>query len=131
MNSRSATATPARSAIATPSPVDRGGFVVTAKHCPAPPVAMTVCVARRTRSVPVGIEHDHAGRAAVLDEEVGGEPTLVDLGTRLLHRDRQRPFDLGPGRVAARVDDPRHRVASLARERECSVDDVEVARRAP
>ena len=74
----------------------------------------------------VGIENDHARRAAVLDEEVGGEPTLVHLGPRLLHRDRQRPFDLGPGRIAARVDDPRHRVPSLAREREGSVDDVEV-----
>ncbi len=74
----------------------------------------------------VGIENDHAGRAAVLDEEVGGEPTLVHLGPRLLHRDRQRPFDLGSRRIAARVDDPRHRVAALARERECSVDDVEV-----
>ena len=31
----------------------------------------------------VGVDDDDAGRAAVLDEEVGGEPTLVDLGTRL------------------------------------------------
>ena len=42
MNSTSATATPARSAIAIPSPVERDGLVVTAKHWPAPPVAMIV-----------------------------------------------------------------------------------------
>ncbi len=42
MNSMSATATPARNAMAIPSPVDSAGFVVTAKHCPAPPVATTV-----------------------------------------------------------------------------------------
>ena len=41
MNSRSATATPARIAMAMPSPVDSGGLVVTAKHWPAPPVATT------------------------------------------------------------------------------------------
>ncbi len=45
-NSTSAVATPARSAMATPSPVDSGGLVVTAKSWPAPPVASTTWSAR-------------------------------------------------------------------------------------
>ena len=87
---------------------------------------MTVCVARSTRSVPSRVDDDHSGRAAVLDEQVGGEPSLVDFGTRSLDRDRQRPLDLGAGRVAARVDDAGHGVAALSSEREGSVDAVEV-----
>src|SRR5262245_53334101 len=50
MNSTSATATPARRAMAMPSPVERAGFVVTAKHCPAPPVATTVWRARTSET---------------------------------------------------------------------------------
>src|SRR5680860_692171 len=46
MNSTSPSAAPARRAIAIPSPVESVGFVVTAKTCPAPPVASTVCRAR-------------------------------------------------------------------------------------
>ena len=41
MNSTSATFAPARSARATPSPVDTDGFVVCANTCPSPPVAST------------------------------------------------------------------------------------------
>ena len=54
MNSTSATATPARRAMAMPSPVDRVGLVVTAKHCPAPPVATIVWRARTSVVVPSG-----------------------------------------------------------------------------
>ena len=39
MNSMSAHATPARSAMAKPSPVDWSGLVVAANSCPEPPVA--------------------------------------------------------------------------------------------
>ena len=45
-NSTSAVGTPARRAIATPSPVDSGGLVVTEKSWPAPPVASTTWSAR-------------------------------------------------------------------------------------
>ena len=50
-NSRSATATPARSAMAMPSPVDSVGLVVTAKSCPAPPVATSTWRARTAATV--------------------------------------------------------------------------------
>ena len=39
-----------------PSPVDSSGFVVTAKHWPAPPVAITVCARADVCSVPVGVD---------------------------------------------------------------------------
>ena len=45
-NSTSAVGTPARSAMATPSPVDSAGLVVTEYSCPAPPVASTTLAAR-------------------------------------------------------------------------------------
>ena len=45
-NSTSAVATPPRSAMATPSPVDSAGLVVTENSWPAPPVASTTCAAR-------------------------------------------------------------------------------------
>ena len=55
MNSTSAVGTAARSAIATPSPVDSRGLVVTEKSWPAPPVASTTCSARiSTGSPPAG-----------------------------------------------------------------------------
>ena len=53
-NSTSATGTPARSAMANPSPVDSCGLVVTAKSCPAPPVACTTWVARTSTTAPSG-----------------------------------------------------------------------------
>ena len=52
MNSTSATGTPARRAMATPSAVASAGLVVTAKSCPAPPVARTVWVARTSTTLP-------------------------------------------------------------------------------
>ena len=52
-NSRSATATPARSAMATPSPVASRGLVVTSNSWPAPPVARSTLRAR-TCSNPSG-----------------------------------------------------------------------------
>ena len=45
-NSTSAVGTPARRAMATPSPVDSAGLVVTENSCPAPPVASTTWSAR-------------------------------------------------------------------------------------
>ena len=84
-------------------------------------------VARSTRSVPSRVDGNHSGCAAVLDEQVGGEPSLVDFRTRSLDRDRQCSLDLGAGRVAARVDDAGDGVAALSSERECSVDAVEVS----
>ena len=71
---------PARSAMATPSPVDSGGLVVTAKNWPAPPVAIS-----RGRPGPrgpfgaAGRQRQHAGATAALDEQVEREPAFVDV----------------------------------------------------
>ncbi len=54
MNSTSATGTPARRAMARPSPVDWTGLVVTANSWPAPPVASIVSVARTSTRLPSG-----------------------------------------------------------------------------
>ena len=75
-NSTSAVGTPARSAMATPSPVDSGGLVVTEKSWPAPPVASTTWSARTSTAGPVGRQGDHADAPPVLDQEVEGEPPL-------------------------------------------------------
>ena len=53
-NSTSAVGTPARRAMATPSPVDSGGLVVTEKSWPAPPVASTTWSARTSTAAPCG-----------------------------------------------------------------------------
>ena len=53
-NSTSATGTPARRAMATPSAVASIGLVVTAKSWPAPPLASSVCRARTSMVVPPG-----------------------------------------------------------------------------
>ena len=58
MNSRSAVAAPARSAIAIPSPVATPGFVVAAYRCPAPPVASTTARQRAGRAEPSGASTD-------------------------------------------------------------------------
>ena len=106
MNSTSATATPARSAIAMPSPVETGGLVVTAKHWPAPPVARTVWRARTWRGAPGGVERAHADGAAALHEQVGHQPPLADLDVEVEGGRGERALDLGAGGVAAGVDDP-------------------------
>ena len=132
MNSRSATATPARSAIATPSPVDSGGFVVTAKHCPAPPVAIDGVRGAQDALGPVGSRRAMTPVALPFStrRSVASHPSWTSAPDCCTATDK-RPFDLGAGRVAACVDDPRHRVAALARERERSVDASRSARRAP
>ena len=76
MNSMSATATPARSAMAMPSPVASAGLVVTANSWPAPPVASSVWAARTVVAAARRVEGDHAPAPAVLDQEVEGEPAL-------------------------------------------------------
>ena len=76
MNSTSATATPARSAIAIPSPVACAGLVVTANSWPAPPVARSVWVGPHLDALAVGVEGDDAAAAPVLDDEVDREPAL-------------------------------------------------------
>ena len=81
MNSTSATGTPARRAMASPSAVASAGLVVTAKSWPAPPVASTVWVARtsthprRRRS-----RATHTTAPPVLDHQVEGEPLLEHGG---------------------------------------------------
>ena len=69
----------------------------------------------------VGIERPDADGTAVLDEQVDREPALADLGGRRLDRSHEGALDLGTGRVAAGVDDPRNGVAALAGERETLV----------
>ena len=76
---------------------------------------------------PLRVDGNHSRCAAVLDEQVGGEPSLVDFRTRSLDRDGQCSLDLGTRRVAARVDDAGDGVAALSSEREGSVDAVEVS----
>ena len=71
-NSTSAVGTPARSAMATPSPVDSAGLVVTEKSWPAPPVASTTWSAR-TSTGPCRAarrQGQHARAAAALDQQV-------------------------------------------------------------
>ena len=101
-----------------PSPVESDGLVVTAKHWPAPPVAITVCRASTVCRLPVGSRAIDAGGAAVVHEEIDGEPAFVHLGTRLLDRGDQRALDLGAGRVAAGVHDARDGVTTFAGEGE-------------
>ena len=127
MNSTSATATPARSAIAMPSPVDTGGFVVTENSWPAPPVARMVCRARSSTGTPRGVERAHPDAPPALDDQIDREAALVDVDRRQRVRGvGQRPLDLGAGGVAARVHDPRQRVAALDRELEHAVARVEL-----
>ena len=77
-NSTSATATPARSAIATPSPVASFGLVVTAKSWPYPPVASRTWAARTSTRRPVWSAATHASAAAPLHDQVERERALVD-----------------------------------------------------
>ena len=98
-----------------PSPVDTGGFVVTANSCPAPPVASIVWRARISIVLAVGVQRAHTDAAAVLDDQVDGEAALADLDqVERVHRGDQRPLDLGAGRVTTGVHDARHRVTTLA-----------------
>ena len=114
MNSTSATATPARSAMARPSAVASAGLVVTANSWPAPPVASTVWVARTSTSRPAGAEGPHPPAPSPLDQQVEGEPLLEHGGRGGPGRVDQRPFDLGTGGRTAGVDHPGGGMAALA-----------------
>ena len=118
-NSTSAVGTPARSAMATPSPVDSDGLVVTENSWPAPPVASTTWSARTStgrRPAPRRRrgQRGHPHAAAALDDEVEGEPALEHGAGRAVGGVDQGPLHLGPGGGAAGVHDPRPRVPALA-----------------
>ena len=118
-NSTSATATPARSAMATPSPVASVGLVVTAKSCPAPPVASTTWSGPHLdRPAPPGGEGQHPAAPPALDQQVDGEPALEHRAGRRPGGLHQRPLHLGPGGRAAGVDHPGPRVAALPGQRQ-------------
>ena len=121
-NSTSAVGTPARSAMATPSPVDSGGLVVTEKSWPAPPVASTTWSARTaTGGGPRrlgGRQRGHPDAAPAFDDQVEGEPALEHRAGGAVGGVDQGPLDLGAGGGAAGVDDPRPRVAALAGQRQ-------------
>ena len=110
----SATGTPARSAMATPSPVDWGGLVVTENSWPAPPVARRVWAARSSTTLPVGVQGGDAPAPSVFDDQVEGEPSFPDSGGGGPGRVHEGPFHLGAGGRPAGVDDPGGRVAALA-----------------
>ena len=113
MNSRSATATPARRPIAIPSPVDNDGVGGDGEAL-AGAAGGEDGVGGPQLVVGAGrVDRPHPHRPSVDDEEVEGEPPLVDVGGRVPHRVDQRPLDLGAGGVAARMHDPGHRVAAL------------------
>ena len=65
-----------------------------------------------------GVEHSHADRSTVLDEQIASKPTLTHFGRRLAHRSHQRALDLRAGGVTPGVDDAGDRVAALSRQRE-------------
>ena len=114
MNSTSATGTPARRAMARPSPVASAGLVVTAKSWPAPPVASTVwrgpdldhpavgARGRRTpRHRPPSTSRSRANHSSSTAAAAG--PGGVDQG----------PLHLGPGGRPSGVDHPGRGVAAL------------------
>ena len=117
MNSRSATAAPAAQRHGDAVAGRERGLVVTAKHCPAPPVASSDVAGAHARAAPSGRDARPRRRTRPCStSEVEREPALAHLGTAIaVHRGDQRPFDLGAGGVAARVHDPGQRVAALAR----------------
>jgi hypothetical protein len=93
MNSTSATATPARSAMPVPSPVH--SLLSTAKHrrrrrsrhrVPSPDLASTPSGSRA-----------HADRPIAFDDQVTCEPTFTHLRRGVAHCGDERPFDLGAG----------------------------------
>ena len=63
----------------------------------------------------VRAQREHAGATIALDEQLDREPPLAHLDRVAdVHRFDQRAFDLGAGRVATRVHDPRERVPAFA-----------------
>ena len=88
--------TPARRAMAMPSPVASIGLVVTAKSWPAPPVASSVCRARTSTVAPPGPATRDPDAPAALDDQVEREGALVDA--RRPWRGRRRPAPARPRR---------------------------------
>ncbi len=67
----------------------------------------------------VGTQCEHARAALPLDEQLDREPTFPNLDRVAdVPRLDQRALDLRSGRIAARVHDPRERMASLAGEKQ-------------
>ena len=112
-NSTSATGTPARSAMAIPSPVASVGLVVTEYICPAPPHARTTWEASTRRRSPAGSSASDARAAAGVDDEVEGEPVLEDGSGTVAHSRDEGTLHLGAGGRAARVQDSSRRVATF------------------
>ena len=120
-NSTSATGTPARRAMATPSPVDSGGLVVTENSWPAPPVARTTWFGPHLDWLGAGggrWQGAHPDAAATVDEQLEREPALEHRAGRAVGGVDQRTLHLGAGGGTAGVDDARRRMATLASERE-------------
>ena len=93
-----ATATPARVAMAMPSPVLTAGFVVLGNRCPAPPHASTVDVATNSLVTPrfADDEHPRKHRLTVPRlQQLHGEVILVKLNSRMRPgRLEERALDL-------------------------------------
>ena len=115
MNSTSAHGTPARSAMARPSPVDtqRGWWwrrrAARRRRWPAGRGGP----GSRGRS-PSSSRATTPRQRPSLDEQVEGEPPLPDGGRRGPHLVDEGPLDLGAGGGAAGVHDAGQRVAALA-----------------
>ena len=114
------TAAPARSASATPSPVDTAGLVVDAKIWPMPPVASTTARAR-IAPTPSSVPSPSTcrvmpqARPVGVAQQVEHQRVLDQPDPRVaVHGGVQRPLHLGAGRVAAGVHDPVGVVAALA-----------------
>ena len=113
----SSSAAPARRAIATPSPVATGGFVVSAKTWPAPPVASSVARARTDALDPGDVEEAAADDASLGEDEVGRAGERTDLDGLGPPRPLQERADHLPARgVAQRMQHPVARMRALAGE---------------
>ena len=128
MNSRSATATPARIAMAIPSPVDSGGVRGDGEALTGPAGGDDDVTGRAPRAHapgPTAVTPTTRPRSTSRSD---AEPSLADVGAGAVQRSHQRAFDLRPGGVAARMDHARHRMTALARPGELAiaVDVVEV-----
>ena len=120
-NSMSATATPARSAMATPSAVASMGLVVTAKSCPAPPLASSVWVARISTGAPSGPTTRTPTQRPRSTSRSSTKAALFHPDGSVVHGLDQGPLDLDAGRHAAGVDHTGEAMAALPGEVEVAV----------
>ena len=116
MNSTSATATPARSAMAMPSPVTSTGLVVTAKSWPAPPVARSTLRAATSTTSPVGASARTPAQRPSRTIRSSANQRSQQRGRGVAHGHDERPLDLGAGGGAAGVDDTGEGVPTLPRQ---------------